>query len=402
MQWQSADLDDSSWKSLKAPGVWEQQGYPNLDGVAWYRRSIKIPQSWIGKDLTLSLAAIDDIDHTFVNGALIGSVNRHNTPREYKVAAKHIKGTDVAIAIRVNDTGGAGGIHGNANQMTLALAKAEADKSKPISLAGEWKFKVNERVAKLPPKPQPPGFNGPNNPTALYNAMVNPLVPFTFKGAIWYQGESNASRAYQYRSLFPLMIKDWRTKWNHEFPFYWVQLANFRAVKDQPAESDWAELREAQSMALQLPKTGEAVIIDIGEARDIHPRNKQDVGKRLALHALANEYGKEIVKSGPRFTNFEIKGSHVYLNFDHIGGGLRAIDEKDLSYFAIAGEDKKFVWADARIEGDQVVVSSPDIPNPVAVRYAWADNPEGCNLYNAAGLPASPFRTDKWKGITQR
>ena len=230
--------------------------------------------------------------------------------------------------------------------------------------------------------------------------MIAPLSPYTIRGAIWYQGESNASRAYQYRELFPTMIKSWWKAWRlGDFPFLFVQLANFREVKEEPGESDWAELREAQSMTLDLPNTGMAVIIDIGEADDIHPKNKQDVGKRLALWALANSYGKDVVYSGPLYTSMERKGSKIVLHFDHVGGGLVAGGDKPLKGFAIAGADQKFVWADARIVGDTVVVGSESVKDPVAVRYAWADNPI-CNLYNKAGLPASPFRTDAWPGVT--
>jgi len=230
--------------------------------------------------------------------------------------------------------------------------------------------------------------------------MIAPLIPYGIRGVIWYQGESNASRAYQYRTLFPAMIRDWRRNWGQgEFPFLFVQLANFMQTSPQPSESAWAELREAQLMTLSLPNTGMAVIIDIGEAADIHPKNKQDVGKRLALWALAKTYGKDIVYSGPLYKSMEIKGGKVVLHFDHVGTGLVAKGGEPLKGFAIAGKDRKFVWADARIVGDTVVVSSPEVPEPVAVRYAWADNPV-CNLYNEQGLPASPFRTDDWPGVT--
>jgi sialate O-acetylesterase len=232
-------------------------------------------------------------------------------------------------------------------------------------------------------------------PTALYNGMIAPLIPFGIQGAIWYQGESNVGRAKQYRELFPLMITNWRTDWGRgDFPFLFVQLANFMAVKEQPGESAWAELQEAQVKTLSLPNTGMAVINDIGAANDIHPRNKQDVGKRLALWALANSYGKKIVYSGPLFKSMKIEGKTAVISFDHVGGGLVANGDGPLKGFAIAGEDKKFVWADAKIEGETVVVSSDAVPNPVAVRYAWADNPV-CNLYNKEGLPASLFRTDE-------
>jgi len=246
---------------------------------------------------------------------------------------------------------------------------------------------------------------GPNQPTALYNSMIDPLKPFSFKGVIWYQGESNAGRAHQYQTLKPLLINDWRKQWStveskNEFPFYWVQLANFRDPSPQPAGSDWAELREAQSMALSLPNTGQAVAIDIGNAKDIHPKNKQEVGRRLALNALAKDYGKKIEFSGPVYDSMEVEGSKIRLTFSH-AEGLQA-KGGELERFEIAGADQKFVWATAKIEGSNVIVSSEEVPAPVAVRYAWANNPDGCNLYNAADLPASPFRTDNWKGVTQR
>ncbi|MCA9038790.1 MAG: sialate O-acetylesterase [Planctomycetaceae bacterium] len=268
----------------------------------------------------------------------------------------------------------------------------------------EWKVKVAEAKAAGKDEPRKPGLgynaNHPHRAASLYNGMIAPLVPFAIQGAIWYQGESNASRAYQYRTLFPAMITNWREKWGQgDFPFYFVQLANFRKVEEEPVESDWAELREAQSMTLSLPNSGQAVIIDIGEADDIHPRNKQDVGYRLAQIALHDVFGKsDVVYSGPTYKSMEVEGNKIRLQFDHIGGGLVAQGE-ELKGFAIAGEDKKFYWADAKIEGDSIVVSADEVSVPVAVRYAWANNPI-CNLYNKAGLPASPFRTDTWTGVT--
>lgn len=237
--------------------------------------------------------------------------------------------------------------------------------------------------------------------TSRYNAMIAPLIDYAITGAIWYQGESNAGRAWQYRKLLPAMIADWRKAWGQgDFPFYIVQLANFMDARNEPCEADWAELREAESMtAKNVPNCGLAVIIDIGEARDIHPKNKQDVGGRLALAALAQTYGEKIVYSGPEYESMKVDGSQIILKFKHVGGGLVAKDG-DLKQFAIAGEDKKFVWADAKITGNTVVVSSDKVAAPVAVRYAWQANPEGCNLYNKEGLPASPFRTDDWQLIT--
>jgi sialate O-acetylesterase len=278
-------------------------------------------------------------------------------------------------------------------------AKAEYDKK--IEQWKEAAAKAKEEGKNAPQKPRgPSGPDNPNFPAGLYNAMIAPLIPYGIHGAIWYQGESNAGRAYQYRLLFPAMIQSWRKTWGQgDFPFIFVQLANFKAVKDEPGESDWAELREAQLKTLSLPNTGMAVIIDIGDAKDIHPKNKQDVGKRLALWALGNSYGKKIVYSGPLYKSMKVEGGKVILSFDHVGGGLIAKGEEPLKGFAVAGADKKFVWADAKIEGAAVVVSSEAVVAPAAVRYAWADNPI-CNLYNKEGLPASPFRTDDWPGLT--
>ncbi len=261
------------------------------------------------------------------------------------------------------------------------------------------KAKVEGKSA--PRRPRAPlGPDNPHSPAGLYNGMISPLIPYGIQGAIWYQGESNASRAYQYRKLFRAMITNWRKDWGQgDFPFLFVQLANFKQIKNEPAESDWAELREAQTMALSLPNAGMATIIDIGDANDIHPRNKQDVGKRLALWALAETYEKDIVYSGPLYKSMKVQRGTVKLSFDNVGGGLVARDGEPLKGFAIAAEDRKFVWADAKIDGDTVVVGSESVAKPVAVRYAWADNPV-CNLYNKAQLPASPFRTDDWRGVT--
>ncbi len=268
----------------------------------------------------------------------------------------------------------------------------------------QWKEAVEKarREGKKPPeKPVSPIKPGNRlSPSGLYNGMIAPLIPYRICGVIWYQGESNAERAYQYRKLFPAMIKNWRSDWKQgDFPFLFVQLANFQAVKPEPSESDWAELREAQLMTLALANTGMAVTIDIGDANDIHPKNKKDVGKRLALWALAESYGKKLVYSGPIYKSMSVEGNKIILHFDHIGGGLVAGGGEPLKGFAIAGADRKFVWADAKIDGDTVVVSSEQISEPVAVRYGWADNPV-CNLYNEEGLPASPFRIDDWPGIT--
>ena len=392
------------WQSMNLPQFVETAGL-KMDGAIWFRKEIDVPASWAGKPLELNLAAIDDYDVTYFNGIRVGGIgsetpNSYMVPRRYTVPAELVKAGRNVIAVRVFDSAGEGGF--GAGKMSIGLAGGnEADL---ISLTGSWSYKVE---LQLPPKspdwgsrPEAPGPTNQNSPSVLYNAMIAPVLPMTIRGAIWYQGESNAGRAYQYRTLFPLMIRNWRGAWNEgAFPFYFVQLANFQPVKPDPAESEWAELREAQSMTLREPQTGMAVIIDIGEAKDIHPRNKADVGHRLALWALANTYNQKIEYSGPLFRSYKIEGDKIRVKFTHTASGLKTSDGAAPKGFAIAGDDHKFVWADARIEGDEVVVWSSSVIKPVAVRYAWADNPV-CNLYNKLDLPASPFRTDDWPGVT--
>jgi len=397
------DFDDSPWQEMELPVLWEQAGLASFDGLVWFRKTIEVPDSWVGKELSLELGPIDDMDTTWVNGVKVGAhgeAGQWQAARQYKVAADVIKAGRNVIAVQVLDTGGGGGIYGRPEQMRLKPAGAGEDTA--ISLAGKWRYKVAADLASMPPQPKAPMWvNNPNAPTVLYNGMIAPLIPFGIRGAIWYQGESNADRAHQYRDLFPAMITDWRRNWDSgSFPFLFVQLANYMATRPDPGDSAWAELREAQLRTLSLRNTGMATIIDIGEANDIHPKNKQDVGKRLAQWALARTYGKRnVVCSGPLYRAMRIEGNKVTLRFDYTNGGLVARDGGPLAGFAIAGFDRKFVWADARIQGETVVVSSDQVSQPAAVRYAWADNPV-CNLYNGAGLPASPFRTDDWPGVT--
>ena len=268
-------------------------------------------------------------------------------------------------------------------------------------LADRWDTMIAEYAASQPArKDKKDPQRNPHRASGLYNAMIQPLIPYAIQGAIWYQGESNVGRAYQYRTLFPAMIQDWRTHWGQgDFPFLFVQLANFRKVKPEPGDSAWAELQEAQLMTLKLPNAGMAVTIDIGEANDIHPRNKQDVGKRLGLNALAIAYKQDVAHTGPVFKTVRIEGNEVVLRFTNIAKGLKTPNNEPVKGFAVAGQDRKFVWADAGIDGHTVIVSSDKIPSPIAVRYAWADNPV-CNLVDSTGLPASPFRTDDWPGVT--
>ncbi len=391
-RWADADFDDSTWPTMHVPERWENAGLPGYDGAVWFRKTFDLPPAWSGLDLTLNLAMVDDSDTTWVNGVKVGSTGQYNTHRAYTVPADVLEPGANTIAVRVLDTGGGGGFWGEPENMNMARA------GKTLSLAGAWAFQPG--IASGSDQPQQPR-RMQNQPTTLYNAMLAPLIPYTIRGAIWYQGESNAGRAYQYRSLFPTMIQDWRNQWDlGDFPFYFVQLANFMAPQRHPVEADtWPELREAQTMALRLPNTGQAVIIDIGEADDIHPRNKQDVGKRLALAALNRTYGQDVVYSGPAYREMTKEAGALRLHFDHIGGGLVARNGV-LKGFAIAGADSQFVWAEARIDGATVVVSSPDVADPVAARYAWANNPV-IGLFNKEGLPASPFRTDDWPGVTE-
>lgn len=248
-----------------------------------------------------------------------------------------------------------------------------------------------------------PDDRKPNSwPTSLFYGMLEPVIPFGIKGALWYQGESNAPRAYQYREIFPLMIEDWRNHWGQgDFPFLWVQLANFKQPKDNPEDSDWAELREAQTMALSLPNTGQAVIIDKGEANDIHPRDKWTVGQRLAMSAMKVVYGQNVVHSGPTYKSMKVEGKTVRVSFDNIGSGLVVNDKYGYAKgFAVAGADKVFHWVKGRQDGNDIILETSTISAPVAVRYGWADNPDDVNIYNQEGLPANPFRTDEWQGIT--
>ncbi len=390
--WADVSADDSGWEEIKTPGYLQQNGLGGFNGIVWLRKAVDIPASWTGKELTLNLGPIDDEDNTFFNGTEIGHTDGWMASRSYKVPAELVKGGKAVITIRITDGGGNGGCWGGADNFNITCGNDKVD------IAGMWKYKVSVDMRRFTAMPMNTANNA-NIPSVLYNAMLKPLVPYSIRGAIWYQGESNAPLAYQYRELLPVMITDWRAKWGYDFPFYIVQLANYMPQKDEPAESTWAELREAQVMATRLKNTQLACIIDIGESGDIHPKNKQEVGRRLALVAEANDYGKKVTWQGAMYDGYCVEGNSFRISFRSTDGGLKTADGGALRTFQIAGPDHKFVWADARIEGNTVVVSSPKVKFPMAVRYGWADNPD-CNLCNGAGLPASPFRTDDWKGIT--
>lgn len=407
--WAEFDAYTGNWKAVKLPNHLEVTQDDDMNGAVWYRKEIQLPEDWYGKPLKLNLGPIDDTDDTYVNGRKVGYVDEgtqyhYAVGRSYRVSPGLLRRGRNVIAVRVFDSGGQGGFMGTPLQMTLGLADGTGT---PMSLAGDWVSKTEVRFD--PPsqdlmnsQPQPPfGPGHPWAPGGLYNGMLAPFIPYAIRGAIWYQGESNAERAEQYRDLFPTMINDWRAKWGEgDFPFYFVQLANFTARNAEPVESDWAELREAQLMTLSLPNTGMAVTIDIGEANDIHPRNKREVGRRLALNALAQTYGKPQPHTGPMLAEVPANpklGTIEVVFKDAVS--LKTSDGGPVKGFAIAGEDKKFVWANAVIDGLTVRLSSPLVDQPKYVRYGWSNNPE-VNLTDESGLPASPFRTDDFAGVT--
>ncbi len=391
--WQATGFDDSGWESMEVPNDWSGTPLAGFDGIAWMRRSFTAPEDWAGKACMLELGPIDDMDTTWVNGVRVGGMEDAgvwNTPRRYEVPAGIIKAGENVIAVRVYDSGGGGGLHGSAEGIGIS----RADQSRQLSLAGPWRFKASTKQAALPAWPSA-GMVHPNYPTALYNGMLAPIQKFGIRGAIWYQGESNLGRNEQYRALFPAMIADWRASFGRpEFPFYFVQIApyNYGNVGDAAGR-----LREAQREALAVPNTGMAVTMDIGNPADIHPKNKLDVGHRLALWARAKTYGDESVRvwSGPLFRGAAVEGAALRLSFDSVGEGLRARGGGELTHFTVAGADRVFHPAQATIDGPTLLVSSPEVPEPVAVRFAFgtADEP---NLENSAGLPSPSFRSDNW------
>lgn len=385
--WTAPSLSEEDWQTISLPGYWEGKGLKDFDGIIWFRRSLEIPAEWAGKPLTLRLGMIDDEDITYFNGVEIARGAGYMTPRTYTIPAKLVKAGKAVLAVRVSDFGGEGGIHGKAEELYV-----EAD-GKRISLAGDWKYRIGLSLKGFPPAPVSP-IQSSSYPTVLFNAMVKPWTAFPIKGVIWYQGEANVGRSEQYGDLFPALITDWRRQWRSNFPFYFVQLANFMESKKIQPNSEWAALREAQTKALKLDQVGMAVTIDIGLSDDIHPKNKQEVGRRLALLALAGSYGKNVSSSAPVFQNYIIKGDKMELDFGQKQDGFK-IKDTTLKGFTIAGPDRVFYSAEAMVQNGKIIVSSPKVSVPLAARYGWADNPD-CNLYGENGLPVAPFRTDCW------
>lgn len=382
-QWISASQTGKEWKSMELPAYWETRGL-NFDGTVWFQKEVEIPGDWNGKELSLNLAMIDDDDITYFNGKEIGRTSGCNTMRNYKIPAELVKEGKGIITIRAIDYGGEGGIHGGAQQMFMEL------NGKKISLAGSWNYHTGVSMTGISSRPlSPEGTGWPTScyPTVLYNAMVHPFTVFPIKGAIWYQGENNVGNDEQYRVLFQSMITDWRKAWKQDFPFYFVQLANYLKPEEVQPDSKWAALRDAQAHSLHLPNTGMACAIDLGEAYDIHPKNKQEVGRRLAQAALANTYQKGTYEV-PVYMGYRISGRTLILNFDREVIAKDGIPEG----FILAGPDGKYYPAQATIQGKEVILQSDRIEMPTAARYAWADNPI-CNLYGKSGLPVPPFRT---------
>ncbi|MDZ7723835.1 MAG: sialate O-acetylesterase [candidate division KSB1 bacterium] len=383
--WLDPDTHTDTWESMQIPGFWTNPELADIDGAIWFRKTIQVPPALSGKQSKLILGRIVDADSVFLNGHFVGTTSYQYPPRRYDIPRGVLQTGENTIVIRVINERGRGGFFPD-KPYTLAVGDQHID------LTGEWKYKLGTSMPPLSPQTFIRW-----KPMGLYNAMIAPLLNYRIKGVIWYQGESNTGNPVEYRELFPTMIRDWRNQFGQgAFPFLYVQLPNYMRPSPKPQESDWALLRESQLKTLSLSKTGMAVAIDIGEWNDIHPLNKKDVGHRLARAARHEAYGEKIVYSGPIYKSMQIDGDKIILSFEHTGSGLLAKGGDSLKSFAIAGLDKQFVRAQAEIKKNNVVVWSHQVKNPVAVRYAWANNPDQANLYNKEGLPASPFRTDQW------
>ena len=420
--WAKADFDDNAWKTMKQPVRWSTNELASIDGIVWFRRVVDIPAAWAGKDIKLCLGEIDDQDITYWNGERVGGFNWWNVKRQYTIPGRLVKAGKNIVTVRVYDTGGEGGILGKPEDMRVENG------TQNLSLTGDWRYQKSAEAKELNSGGAEP--RGPNDawfPCNLYNAMVSPFLDMPVRGFIWYQGCSNVGRDVQYESLFQTLILDWQERFNQKaevapypkpspqqgerrrgffgaqdskaLPFYFVQIANYLARKEIQPESEWAGIREAQRKSLRLDGVGMAVNIDIGEANDIHPKNKQEVGRRLALLALNRTYGREEPCAAPDFYQMRVQEGKAVLTFRPAIGSDGLAENADIKGFIIAGPDHKWHLAKAHTEGERfmsrVIVECPEVPYPIAVRYAWADNPE-CNLVTQSGLPVGPFRTDDW------
>lgn len=394
--WAAPDFDASRWPTLALPRRRVDCGedFGGYSGVVWFRRTINVPPDQLGKPMLLKLGNLVQQDVSFLNGHKIGESQGFGTPRRYVVPARHVVAGENTLVVRLT------GINEPSFSCTAMVGPAEQMSAEigatKIALDGTWSYMPGPDLGDFPKaKSTMLAANpSPNTPTALYNGMINPIVPMRIKGVIWYQGEANADRPVQYRTLFPALIEDWRRQWGYPFPFLFVQLAGFGANKPEPAEYQWAELREAQGMALSRVATGMATAIDIGNSQDIHPTNKQDVARRLALAAAKIAYGEDIVFSGPTYRSMQVEGNRARIRFSNLGSGLSIKDNYGyVRGFEIAASDGRFRWAQAELDGQDILVFNKEVATPIAVRYSWTNTPDG-NVYNNEGLPSIPFRTD--------
>ncbi len=392
--WASRTLDDRGWASAIEPQPSPIKVAKDFDGAVWFRRHLDLPPSSAGQDLRLHLSKLLQADATYFNGELVGETRGDSVARDYLVPGRAVASGDNVIAVRLEGEYASGdgyvGMLGEADEM---YAETNAGK---LPLAGSWLYATGPDISELPLPPMLTEFRQrfPQAPTVVYNGIIAPLTRYRIRGVIWYQGESNVGRATQYRDLFPALIEAWRYAWSDELPFFFVQLPGYGAVTAEPAESPRAELREAQAAALRLLRTAMATAIDLGSDTENHPKNKQEVARRLALVAERRVYGRDVIDTGPEFRSMRIAGDRILVSFAGAESGLVVTgDGAELRGFAIAGTDGRYAWARAEVEGNSVSLTSKAVPRPTRVRYDWGSTPDG-NLCNAAGLPAVPFRTD--------
>jgi sialate O-acetylesterase len=384
--WSAAGNLDADWPTLNAPGVWEGQGLADVDGVVWLRRKLELSEAQAAGPAQLHLAKVDDCDEVWVNGRKVGGQCGYDQPRRYELPAGVLRAGANWIAVRVTDSGGGGGFHGDAAAMRLDTGAGT------VSLAGPWRARVEQVGVNTAPTAN-------DAPTLAHNGLIAPLQGLKFRGVLWYQGESNTGRAAAYAGDFQRLITDWRAQFGQpRLPFFFVQLASYLPLQNnRPGHGGWAELREAQGQALKLPHTGMAVALDVGDANDIHPRDKRSLGYRLAQLALHDQGLRAAPARRPHQAKTEVRGNEVWLHFKHTAGGLRTAQAGETPRgFLLAGADRRFVPAQARIQGDAVVLSSREVTTPKAARYAWVDNPMESNLVGGDGLPAGPLRSDDW------
>lgn len=388
LKWYDPLYNAGAWKKIMVPGYWEDLGHADLNGVVWFRKDFVLDDKMKGLSGRLFLGRIVDADEVYLNGVRIGSTSYQYPQRRYNIPEGLLKQGSNTVVVRVSNYSGKGGFVPD-KQYAICTA------SDTVDISGEWRFRVAQIFYPSGKAQSAPVFSLQSQPAALFNAMVAPLISYPIKGICWYQGESNVAQPQQYFAYQQSLIRDWRKQWKQDsLPFIYVQLPGFQSYQYLPTESNWALLREAQLKTLSVPHTAMTVAIDLGEWNDIHPDNKKDVGERMALAAEYLSYGDTVVYSGPIFKKVEKKGNELVVHFDHVAGGLTTLDGDPPASFAIAGEDKRFIPAKARIDGNTVVVWNEKISNPLFVRYAWADNPVQPNLSNTAKLPASPFRND--------